>query len=161
MSLSVPKRSSPKPVEPRFSPDGTSWSRMLKALGANSLGQAIHFAYRLLLPPLCLRSWGQDAYGDWLALSSLAFYLSLADLGGRFYMANRLTQTITTDSTGRFQALLQTSLVIYTIVSALIGLLCLGVVALVGPNSLLNLSAIPPSSAMAVLGLLAVQHILS
>lgn len=42
--------------------------------------------------PLFIRAWGNELYGDWLALSAVVAYLSMADAGMQTFVINRLTQ---------------------------------------------------------------------
>jgi len=55
--------------------------RIGAALAANAFGQAVTVGARLLLTPLYFRVWGAALYGEWLILSSIPAYLTMADLG--------------------------------------------------------------------------------
>ena len=66
--------------------------RILGGLGALAAGQGLRTAGHLLLVPLYLRYWSATRYGEWLALSSLASYLSTLDIGLNTAGINRLTQ---------------------------------------------------------------------
>lgn len=55
--------------------------RILAALSANVFGQAVTVGSQLLLTPLFFRQWGAAMYGEWILLSSIPTYLTMADLG--------------------------------------------------------------------------------
>jgi O-antigen/teichoic acid export membrane protein len=55
--------------------------RVTRALAANAFGQVVTIATQLLLTPLFFRTWGAGLYGEWLILSSVPAYLTMADLG--------------------------------------------------------------------------------
>lgn len=66
--------------------------RVAQAFVAFFFGQGLGIAAALLLVPLYLRVWSPALYGEWLALYSVAAYLSSFDLGVQTYAVNRLTQ---------------------------------------------------------------------
>lgn len=55
--------------------------RILAALAANAFGQVVTVGTQLLLTPLFFAKWGAALYGEWLLLSALPAYLTMADLG--------------------------------------------------------------------------------
>src|SRR5215210_4437181 len=95
----------PKPLHP-----GTLLQRLSKGIGAFSVGQVINLALRVLLPPLFLKAWGADVYGEWLVLSSFVAYLSLTDMGGQMYIFNRLTESYAQGDISLFRRTLHTGL---------------------------------------------------
>lgn len=66
--------------------------RMINGLGAILVGQVMITAGNVLIVPLYLAHWSVAVYGEWLALASLATYLSTLDLGMNMAVTNRLTQ---------------------------------------------------------------------
>jgi hypothetical protein len=114
---------------------GTMRHRFLKGLGANSVGQIINLATRVLLPPLFLRAWGADVYGEWLVLSSFVAYLSLTDMGGQKYIVNRLTQVYAQQDFSLFRRVLHTGLAIFLLMPTAVFLLF---TAAVGRNARLR-----------------------
>jgi len=64
--------------------------RLSLGIGSAALFQAVNAAQAVVLVPLFLRAWGAEGYGQWLALTALISYLTLADLGGQNYIANLL-----------------------------------------------------------------------
>jgi O-antigen/teichoic acid export membrane protein len=65
--------------------------RIAHALAANAFGQAVTIASQLLLTPLYFRTWGAGLYGEWLILSSVPAYLTMADLGIGSAAGNEMT----------------------------------------------------------------------
>jgi O-antigen/teichoic acid export membrane protein len=66
-------------------------SRIASALAANAFGQMVTVGTQLLLTPLFFRSWGAAKYGEWLILSSIPAYLTMADLGLGAAAGNEMT----------------------------------------------------------------------
>ncbi len=92
---------------------GTTWSRLVKGLGANAIGQALNLASKILLVPLFLTAWGANIYGEWLVLYSLVAYVSLTDLGGQVYLVNKLTQAYASQEIDLFRKLLHSGLALF------------------------------------------------
>lgn len=55
--------------------------RIASALAANAFGQAVTIGTQVLLTPLYFSRWGPQLYGEWLILSAIPAYLTMADLG--------------------------------------------------------------------------------
>lgn len=66
-------------------------SRIGSALAANAFGQAVTVGSQLLLTPLFFKFWGAAKYGEWLILSSIPAYLTMADLGIGSAAGNEMT----------------------------------------------------------------------
>ncbi len=66
-------------------------ARIAAALAANAFGQAVTVASQLILTPLHFRIWGAAMYGEWLILSSIPAYLTMADLGIGSAAGNEMT----------------------------------------------------------------------
>ena len=56
-------------------------SRIMAAMGAGMLGQGVNIAIQLLSLPVFLHWWDLSQYGQWLMLSAMPAYLSMADVG--------------------------------------------------------------------------------
>jgi O-antigen/teichoic acid export membrane protein len=67
-----------------------SSGRVTWALLASVLSQFVNAAQTYLLVPLYVSAWGSEKYGHWLALTALATYIGLVDLGGQMSVGNRL-----------------------------------------------------------------------
>jgi len=65
--------------------------RIMSALAANAFGQAVTLASQIVLTPMFFRFWGAAKYGEWLMLSSIPAYLTMADLGIGSAAGNEMT----------------------------------------------------------------------
>ena len=59
----------------------STWNRLLKGSGAQGFSRIVQTSIRLAEVPLLLSFWGQNLYGEWLILSTIPSYLSIADVG--------------------------------------------------------------------------------
>ena len=92
--------------------------RVLRAIGAEGLGQLLNVAVRLLMVPLFLSAWGTQAYGEWLTLTAVAGLFSLADLGGQLYFINRMTDSWAKRELEKFQNVLAAGMFFFGVSSA-------------------------------------------
>lgn len=76
-------------------------SRILAAIGAGAFGQLVSVAIQLASLPLFLRYWDMATYGQWLMLSAIPAYVSMADVGMVTTAGNRMTMDV---ARGDFQA---------------------------------------------------------
>lgn len=90
-----------------------TWQRIWRAVGAETLGQILNFAIRLLLVPLFISTWGLENYGYWLTLTSLSSWISLTDLGGQLYYQNSMNISWTQKKFDEFQTTLTSGLVFF------------------------------------------------
>lgn len=65
--------------------------RIAQALAANAFGQGVTIGSQLLLTPMFFRYWGAGLYGEWLILSSIPAYLTMADMGIGSAAGNEMT----------------------------------------------------------------------
>ena len=84
---------------------------ILQGTSANLLGLILTFAQHVLLLPLFLHSWGSWLYGDWLALTAAAGYLSLFEGGFQRYLTNRMNAAWDLGDPKQFHRLLHTGIV--------------------------------------------------
>src|SRR5215211_9147349 len=138
---------------------GTVRHRFLKGLGANSVGQIINLATRVLLPPLFLGAWGADVYGEWLVLSSFVAYLSLTDIGGQTYIINRLTQAYAQQDFSLFRRVLHTGLAIFLLMPTAVFFLFTAAVLIVPPESISPILKTDHQVVVWVLAILAFQFV--
>lgn len=94
--------------------------RILRAIGAEGVGQLLNVAVRLLLVPLFLAAWGPQTYGEWLILTAVAGWFSLADLGGQLYFINRMTEAWAQHKLDEFQKIFATGLFFFGVSSAVL-----------------------------------------
>lgn len=69
-------------------------SRIVAAMGAGLLGQGVNIAIQLLSLPVFLHWWDLAHYGQWLMLSAMPAYLSMADVGMVSTAGNRMTMAM-------------------------------------------------------------------
>ncbi|HEX5357082.1 MAG TPA: hypothetical protein VFW93_12740 [Aquabacterium sp.] len=69
-------------------------SRIIAAMGAGTLGQGVNIAIQLLSLPVFLHWWDLSQYGQWLMLSAMPAYLSMADAGMVSTAGNRMTMAM-------------------------------------------------------------------
>lgn len=100
--------------------DTAMQGRILRAIGAEGVGQLLNVAVRLLLVPLFLAAWGPQKYGEWLILTAVAGWFSLADLGGQLYYINRMTEAWARDKLDEFQKIFSTGVFFFGVSSAVL-----------------------------------------
>lgn len=69
-------------------------TRVVAAMGAGVLGQGVNIAIQLLSLPVFLHWWDLAHYGQWLMLSAMPAYLSMADVGMVSTAGNRMTMAM-------------------------------------------------------------------
>jgi O-antigen/teichoic acid export membrane protein len=69
-------------------------SRILAAIGAGAFGQLVSVVIQLASLPLFLRYWDMSTYGQWLMLSAIPAYVSMADVGMVTTAGNRMTMDV-------------------------------------------------------------------
>lgn len=94
-----------------------SITRVMQVLASSVMGQLIAILQTYLLVPLFLRAWGDHGYGRWLALTALASYLSLLDLGGQNFVGNRLAFAFAQSRLDDFRATLSQGFTLFTLIS--------------------------------------------
>lgn len=65
--------------------------QFLSSVGAQGYSQGVTIVTQLVTIPLLIATWGTESFGAWIALTSIANYLSLADLGMGTVAANAMT----------------------------------------------------------------------
>ena len=136
-------------------------ARLARGIAANVLGQVLGLATRLLLVPLFLATWGVDVYGDWLLLTSLVAYLSIADLGAQLYIVNRATQEHARHNLVALRRVIHSGLVLFLVVPAAV-LVAFGLLVLMlNPAELIGIQHTSSSTAAVVLMLMAIQLLLT
>jgi len=136
-------------------------SRVTKGTLANVLGQVLNVVAQLAQVPILLSYWGNQAYGEWLALSAMVAYLSTLDLGMQTYVVNRLNQFHALDQMSEYTRVLHTGLLL-NVVLPLIGFTVALPILLMAPLSQwLQLKETSPSTAALVAVLLSLQMVYS
>lgn len=125
--------------------------RILRAIGAEGLGQLLNVAVRLLLVPLFLAAWGFQTYGEWLILTAVAGLFSLADLGAQLYFVNRMTEAWAQGKLNEFKNIFSTGMFLFGITFAVLMALMLAVLQLPGISNWLGIENTDPNVAYWVL----------
>lgn len=94
--------------------------RIVSGTIANLITQIIHFASRIILPPLFIYSWGLDIYGEWILLTSFIAYLSLTDIGGQIYVINKLCEHWTKDEYKEFAKTFRSGILFFTLIPSIV-----------------------------------------
>ena len=68
-----------------------AFGRVFRAAAAHLVGMVGQTSLRLLSVPILLLTWGENRYGSWLVLFSLAQQLVISDAGLGEALANELT----------------------------------------------------------------------
>jgi O-antigen/teichoic acid export membrane protein len=65
--------------------------RIMTALAASAFGQLVTMSSQIVLTPMFFKFWGAEKYGEWLILSSIPAYLTMADMGIGSAAGNEMT----------------------------------------------------------------------
>ena len=123
----------------------------MHALAANAFGQAVTVISQLLLTPLYFRYWGAAQYGEWLLLSSVPSYLTMADLGIGSAAGNEMTMRAGADDHMGAQQTFRGALWVASLAGGLALVLGLLLAALAGLWHIPQTQQLLPSEASAVL----------
>lgn len=107
---------------------------MKSALIFNNIASFGSIAWRivgqLLAPPLLLSFWGTDVYGEWLLITSIPMFLSVADLGFTDASAADMSMEIARGNKDRVQKIFQSTLLLTIITMSICCFLASGVLFL-------------------------------
>jgi O-antigen/teichoic acid export membrane protein len=67
--------------------------RLIKGIGANTLGLIVTIIIQIIQVPLYLTFWGITLYGEWLILYAIPSYLLMSDIGFGNVAANEMTRS--------------------------------------------------------------------
>ena len=68
---------------------------------------------QIVLTPLFLYAWGAESYGEWLTLTALLSYMTLADAGVQQFAINRLTQAWAVGNLTLYHTIYHSALTMY------------------------------------------------
>lgn len=94
--------------------------RIAKAIGAGSFGTLVTVLVRFVEIPVFLSCWSLGLYGEWLILSALPTFLSMANLGLHSAAANDMTMRVAAGDRRGAVATLHTALAVLAALSALV-----------------------------------------
>lgn len=121
------------------------WGRILRAIGAEGIGQLLNVAVRLLLVPLFLAAWGTQTYGEWLILTAVAGWFSLGDLGAQLYFVNRMTEAWAQRKLNEFKNIFSTGMFFFCVTSATLMVLAAVVLMFPGISNWLGIVSTDPN----------------
>jgi len=87
--------------------------RLAHGVSANLVAQILAAVQNIVLVPLFLSMWGTVLYGDWLALSAAAAYLSMMDAGLQMYAVNLMNMHYSRREYNEFHQVLHSALLLY------------------------------------------------
>jgi len=108
-------------------------NRAVKIAAVNGLSSILTIAVQLITVPICLKYWGKDTYGLWLALLSAVAILQTTGIGFVNYVGNKINLLYHQD---------QTSLQV-TLASSLVGLFFLAGVQLILAIAVIGFDVLP------------------
>jgi O-antigen/teichoic acid export membrane protein len=130
--------------------------RLLRSVGATSLGPLSTAVIQLISVPIFLNFWGPKLYGEWLVLSAVPTYLGLTDFGFGGAAATEMTMQVARGDTSTALEAFQSTWVLTTVVSVALGL-CVGIAVWILPlRRWLNISLISNGQVNAILCVLCV-----
>src|SRR5262249_10081754 len=97
--------------------------RIIANLGANGFAQLVNIITQLVAVPLFLYAWSKEHYGEWLLLSALPTYLSLAEAGFVSVSANKAAMLASAGKPEEVRRVLQTAWGFLLIMSGFLALL--------------------------------------
>ena len=97
--------------------------RIIAGMGANSFGMAITIGIQLVSLPLFLHYWDTTTYGNWLMLSAIPAYLSMADVGMVTAAGNKMTMAMGKGDIPEANRVFQSALLFMAIVCGTLALL--------------------------------------
>ncbi len=128
-----------------MSTESAMWGRILRAVGAEGIGQLLNVAVRLLLIPLFLAAWGAETYGEWLILTAVAGWFSLADLGAQLHFVNRMTEAWAQRKLDEFKDIFSTGMFFFGATSATLMALAAVVLMFPGISNWLGIESVGPN----------------
>jgi O-antigen/teichoic acid export membrane protein len=135
--------------------------RVAKGTLANILGQVLNVGGQLALVPILLLYWGNQVYGEWLALTAMVAYLSTLDLGMQTYVVNRLNQCHSTGQMDEYTRVLHTGLLVNLVLPFVGFCLALPLIFAAPLSRWLQLRATDPGMAAWVAAFLSLQIVYS
>lgn len=102
------------------------YGRVVHGVSAGLVGQSLIIAQNIVLVPLFLRLWGTALYGDWLAMSAAATYLSMMDAGLQTYSVNLMTIHYSRREYDEFHRVLHSAMLLYlaTVLAGMVIIAC-------------------------------------
>lgn len=116
---------------------------------------------QVLLVPIFFRLWGEDRYGEWLALSAVAAQIALVDFGVQTYVVNRLNQCYARGELDQYAKLLHSALFWGISLAAIAFVVAVAAVSVLPIGEWLKLELTDPGAVTVIGTLLALQVVLT
>ena len=131
--------------------------RLSLGVSGQAFSRIIFALNTVALIPVLIRAWGVGGYGQWVALTALASYMSYSNFGLVSTSANEMVMAAGADDHVRARRTFQMSLnLTFYIVLPLI-LVILAIVAITPISQILQLTAITPGQVQLIITLMAAQ----
>ena len=131
--------------------------RLTLGFSGQAFSRIVQAVNTVALVPVLIHAWGVGGYGQWLALTALASYMSYSNFGVVTTSANEMVMAAGAGDDTRARRTFQMSLnlTVYIVLPILVVLL--GIVAVSPISQILRLSAISNHAVLLILTLVAVQ----
>jgi O-antigen/teichoic acid export membrane protein len=134
--------------------------RLIANFGANGFAQVINTLMQVVTVPMFLFAWTKEQYGEWIIISSIPTYLSLAEAGFVSVSANKVSMLIADNNPEEARSVLHTACGFLLVVSGVLAVMA-GLGAFLIPwTSLLQLKHLSPQGAAIVVAYLVAYTII-
>jgi O-antigen/teichoic acid export membrane protein len=124
--------------------------RIWESLAATTLARLVQVGYAFVLVPLLLGAWGVEVYGEWIVLTAIASFGSLANFGVVQASASEMMLAVGTGDRDRASRLSVTSLLAGAVFILLVLSAAWAGFSSVDVNAVLGVSTISPRAAFTV-----------
>jgi len=135
--------------------------RLIRGFGATALGPVVAGLVQVVTVPILLRAWGAALYGTWLVLSAIPGYLALSDVGFGTVAANEMTIRVAAGDRRGALAVFQSTWVLVTLLTVVIGLAVAAAAALLPVSPLMTGPAATASQVRATFVLLSISALIA
>jgi O-antigen/teichoic acid export membrane protein len=124
--------------------------RIWRGFAATAFARMVHVGYVFVLVPVLLGAWGVELYGEWVILTALAGFGSIANLGVSQALASEIMVAVGAEDYGRASRISVTGLIIgvafvlFMLIVTWVGF------SLIDAAAFLGVSMIPPQTAVTV-----------
>lgn len=134
--------------------------RLTGNIGANLFAQGVNVVAQLGSVSLFLACWNKQRYGEWLLISAIPSYLSLADAGFATFSGNEVSMLVSKGDLAGARRSLHTAWGFLIGISLVIGIAAWAALALLPWQAWLNISLISTGSAQRAITLLCLYTVI-
>jgi O-antigen/teichoic acid export membrane protein len=135
----------------------TARQRIAQGIAAGAFGQCVSIATQIVMVPMLLRYWGKESYADWLAISTIAGYLALSDVGMSSAGGNQMAILAARDDRAGANRIFQSLLALLSVSSLVVLAGCLAIARGADMPHLLNLNTLDRGQAATLVLILGLQ----